>query len=75
MFPIYCRVWNFIENSKEASKQVRVTLCRTDGLHHCYRLLLCLNSKFDELKKFHYVHPEKNAPIFCNVWNFYLNVK
>ena len=36
-----------------ALKQVRVTLCRTDILHHCNRLLVSLNSKFDELKEFY----------------------
>ena len=50
MFQIYCRVWNFFETIKEALKQVWVTLCRIDVLHHCYRFLVRLNSIFDELK-------------------------
>ena len=29
------------------------TLHRTDVLHHCNRLLVFLNIKFDELKEFH----------------------
>ena len=52
MFPFYWSVWNFFENIKRAFKQVRVTLCRTDVLDYCIRLLVCLNSKFDELKEF-----------------------
>ena len=44
---------NFFKNMNRALKQVRVTLCKTDDLHRCNRLLFCLNSKFDELKEFH----------------------
>ena len=51
-FPIYCHVWIFFKNKKGALKQVRVTLRRTNVLHHCNRLLVCLNSTFDELKEF-----------------------
>ena len=40
------------ENINSVLKQVRVTLCRTDALHHQNRLLVCLNSKFNELKEF-----------------------
>ena len=40
-------------------KQVRVSLCKTDVLHRCNRLLVCLNSKFDELKEFDLVSIEK----------------
>ena len=39
------------QNINWALKQVRVPFCRTDVLHYCNRLLICLNSKFDELKK------------------------
>ena len=44
---------NFFKHVKEVLKSVRVTLCRTDALHHCNRLLVCLNSNFDKLKEFH----------------------
>ena len=50
---IRCSVWNFFENINGALKQVRVTLCTADVLHHSNRLVVCLNSKFDELKEFH----------------------
>ena len=52
MFRIYCRTWSFFESIKEALKQVRVTLCKIDVLHHCNRLLVRLNSIFGELKEF-----------------------
>ena len=38
VFPFYCCVWNFFENTKGALKQVRVILCRADILHHYNRL-------------------------------------
>ena len=50
LLPPYYRAWKFFEYIKEALNQVRVTLCRTDALHHYNRLLVCLNSKFDKLK-------------------------
>ena len=43
----------FFENIKGALKQLRVILGRTDAFHHCNRLLVSLNSKFDELKEIH----------------------
>ena len=55
MFPFYWPVWEFFENIKVALKKVRLTLVRTEALHHCNRLLVCLNSKFDEFKEFYLV--------------------
>ena len=46
---LICRVFKYI---KQVLKQVTVTLCRTGVLHHRKRLLVCSNSKFDELKEF-----------------------
>ena len=48
IFLIYCHIKNFFENIKRALKQVRVTLCTSDILHHSTRHLVGLNSKFDE---------------------------
>ena len=47
------RIWNFFENIKGTLKKVRVALHRTDVLHHCDGLLVCLNSNFDEFLEFH----------------------
>ena len=71
---IHCSIWNFFKNIKGTLKHVRVTLCRTDALHHCNRLLVCLNSKFDELKECSWVRIEKKC-VFWNGWNFFSNVK
>ena len=38
----------FFENIKGTLKQVSVTLCRADVLHYGNRLLVRLNSKFEE---------------------------
>ena len=46
----------FFWKYKNSLKKVRVTLWRTDALHHCNRLLVCVL--------------RKDAPILCNVWNF-----
>ena len=70
---IYCRIWNVSEYIREVLKQVRVTLCKTDVMHHHNKLLVCSNSKFDELKEFHLVRIKKKRTIFCNVWNFFSN--
>ena len=58
---IHCSVWNFFENINGVSKQVRITLNRADVWHHCNKLLVCLNSKLDELKEFHEAHIEKKC--------------
>ena len=44
---VLCCIWSFFVNVKEALKKVRVSPCRTDVLHYCDRILICLNSKFD----------------------------
>ena len=41
-----------------------------DAWYSCDRLFMCLNSKFDELKQFHFKRFKENLPIFWNVWNF-----
>ena len=43
----------FFRKHKKALKQVRVTLCKIDVLHHCNRLLVRLSSICDELKELH----------------------
>ena len=40
-----------------------------DVLHSCNRLFMCLISKFDELKQFHFKQSKKKRMIFWNVWN------
>ena len=75
MFPFYCPVWNFFENIKVALKKVRVTLWRIDALHHCNRLLVCLNSKFDEFKEFHKVHIKKKCTNFLQCLEIFLKCK
>ena len=52
---------HFFEYINRVLKEVRMTLCRTDVLHHCNKLLVCLNSKLDELKEFHKAHIEKKC--------------
>ena len=53
-------------------KQARKTLCKTDVLHRCNRLLVCLNSKFDELKEFDQVSIEKKRKNFLQCLEFFL---
>ena len=49
-----------------------MTLCRTDVLRHCNRLLAYLNSKFGELKELHYMRIEKNCANFLQCLEFFL---
>ena len=65
----------FFQKYKWGFKASEGVLCRSDVLHDCYRTLVCLNSKFDELKNFIRCVVKKNATIFWNVWNFFSNVK
>ena len=51
------------------------TLWRTDALHHCNRLLVCLNSKFDEFKEFGWVRIKKNHANFLQCLKFFSNIK
>ena len=82
IYPIYCHVWNFFECVKDVLKQVRVIelmqnwwKCETDFLHHCNRLLVCLNSKFNKLKELHFVRIEKKRTDFLQRWEFFPNAK
>ena len=75
MFPFYCPVWNFFENIKVALKKVRVTLWRTDALHHCNRLLVCLNLKFEEFKEFYLVRIKKKRTKFLQFLELFLKYK
>ena len=77
MFPFYCPVWNFFENIKVALKKVRVTLWRTDVMHYWSRnrLLVCLNSKFDEFKEFYKVRIKKKRTNFLQCLEFFLKCK
>ena len=45
---------------------------KDDALHYCNRLFLCLNSKFDKLKKFHLL---KKLPTFVQCSKFFLKYK
>ena len=45
---------------------------KDDVLHYCNRLFLCLNSKFDELKKIHLL---KKLPNFVLYLKFFLKCK
>ena len=53
-------------------KQVRVSLYKTDVLHRCNKLLVCLNSKFDELKEFDQVSIEKKRRNFLQCLELFL---
>ena len=69
---IHCSVWNFFENINGVLKQVRITLNRADVWHHCNKLLVCLNSKFDELKEFDQVSIEKKRRNFLQCLELFL---
>ena len=80
-FPIYY-VWIFFEYMKEVLMQVRVTelmqnwcKCRTDVLHDRNRLLVCSNSKFDELKELHLVRIEKKRTNFLQRLEYFIKCK
>ena len=49
--------------------------CKTDTLHFCNRLCMCLNSNFDELKEFHLLLFMKNPLNFVQSLEFFSNVK
>ena len=81
MFPIYY-VWIFFEYMKEVLLQVRVTKlmqnwckCRTDVFHDRNRLLVCSNSKFDELKELHLVSIEKKRTSFLQRLEYFIKCK
>ena len=76
IFPIYCYLGNFSKNIKGALKQVRVTLWRTDVLHHCNRLsVIAWTQNLINKKTLIRCVLRKNAIIGCNVWNFFSNVQ
>ena len=81
VFPI-CYIWIFFEYMKEVLMQVRVTelmqnwcKCRTDVLHHRNRLLVCSNSKFDELKELHLVRIVNKRTNFLQRLEYFIKCK
>ena len=54
---------------------MRVILCKNHVLFHCNRLLVCLNSKFDQLEEFHEVCIEKKRANFLQCLEFVLKCK
>ena len=71
-----CCIWNFFCKCKRDIKEIEgVSVCKTDVLHYCDRILICLNSKFDELTQFHLVSvKEKTYQFFFTVLKFFSNV-
>ena len=60
---------------KRSLKTSEGDLCGTDVLHYYDRPLVCLNSKFDELKEFHLVRIEKKCTNSLLCLEFFLKCK
>ena len=65
----------FFRKYKRGLKASEGDLCGTDVLNYCDRPLVCLNSKFDELKEFHLVRIEKKCTNSLLCLEFFLKCK
>ena len=72
---IFLQRLDFFRKYVRSLKHVMVTLGRTNVLHHFNRLLIYLNSKFDELKDFNQVHDEQKCNKFLPCLEFFLHYK
>lgn len=61
----------FFLNIRESLNKVRVNLHRTNFFHHCNKNLVCLSSKFDRLKQFHYVRIKKKHTNLLQCFEFF----